>query len=146
MFARPRGYGSLNEPERSSLGHIFLKVSTGYEGSETDSVLQRMNDLAHFAADVLGDKYKIFDIIPFRTSFSLLREDAYPTRFTFSLLGTDVCAHNRAEVETWRAMEEEPPFDRPVNGLSDAGKPGRVRDVERLLGQGGGDGEGGGRG
>ena len=142
MFAHLYGHSFLNERGHSSLGHIFLKVSTGYEGEETDSVLQRMNDLAHFAADVLGDKYKIFDIIPFRTS-SFPREDAYLTRFTFSLLGTDVCAHHRAEVETWRAMEEEPPFDRPVNGLSDAGKPGRVRDVERLLGQGGGDGEGG---
>ena len=47
-----------------SLGHIFLKVSTGYHGEQTESVLQQMNNLAHFAADVLGDKYQIFDILP----------------------------------------------------------------------------------
>ncbi len=100
-----------------------------------------MNDLAHFAADVLGDKYKIFDIIPFRTSCSSSPcEDAYLIRFTFSLLGTDVCAYNWAEVETWRAMEEEPPFDRPVDGVSDTGKPGCIGDGERLLGGGRGDG------
>lgn len=58
----------LDKAIDNSLGHIFLKVSTGYDGEQTESVLQRMNDLAHFAADVLGDKYKIFDIIPFLSS------------------------------------------------------------------------------
>ncbi|RDX45259.1 cytochrome P450 [Lentinus brumalis] len=48
-----------------SLGHIFLKVSTGYHGEQTETILQQMNNLAHFAADVLGDKYQIFDILPF---------------------------------------------------------------------------------
>ncbi|KAI0696235.1 cytochrome P450 [Cerioporus squamosus] len=48
-----------------SLGHIFLKVSTGYHGEQTEAILQQMNKLAHFAADVLGDKYQIFDILPF---------------------------------------------------------------------------------
>ncbi|RPD63543.1 cytochrome P450 [Lentinus tigrinus ALCF2SS1-6] len=48
-----------------SLGHVFLKVSTGYHGEQTETILQQMNKLAHFAADVLGDKYQIFDIIPF---------------------------------------------------------------------------------
>lgn len=58
----------LSNPKHSSLGHIFLKVSTGYDGEQTAPVLERMNNLAHFAADVLGDKYKIFDVIPFRMS------------------------------------------------------------------------------
>ena len=58
---------------RSSLGHIFLKVSTGYDGPETQSILKQMNDLAHFAADVLGDKYQIFDILPFCTLSAPLR-------------------------------------------------------------------------
>ncbi|KAI0651006.1 cytochrome P450 [Trametes meyenii] len=47
-----------------SLGHVFLKVSTGYEPTATDTVLTRMNDLAHFAADVLGDKFQKLDVLP----------------------------------------------------------------------------------
>ncbi|TBU45963.1 cytochrome P450 [Dichomitus squalens] len=59
---------NLTETIDDSLGHVFLKVSTGYNGPETESVLKQMNDLAHFAADVLGDKYQIFDILPFLAS------------------------------------------------------------------------------
>ncbi|KAI0673275.1 cytochrome P450 [Trametes maxima] len=47
-----------------SLGRVFLKVSTGYEPTPADTVLTRMNDLAHFAADVLGDKFQKLDILP----------------------------------------------------------------------------------
>ena len=50
-----------------SLGRVFLKVSTGYDGKETESALKKMNDLAHFAADVLGDKFRVLDPIPFGT-------------------------------------------------------------------------------
>ena len=48
----------------SSIGRAFLKVSTGYEPTPSDTILTQMNNLAHFAADVLGDKYQIFDILP----------------------------------------------------------------------------------
>ncbi|KAI0633181.1 cytochrome P450 [Trametes polyzona] len=51
-----------------SIGHVFLKVSTGYEPKPTDTALTRMNDLAHFAADVLGDKFQKLDILPFLSS------------------------------------------------------------------------------
>ena len=51
-----------------SLGRVFLKVSTGYDGKETESALKKMNDLAHFAADVLGDKFRVLDPIPFGAS------------------------------------------------------------------------------
>ncbi len=58
----------------SSLGHISLKVSTGYHGEQTETILQQMNNLAHFAADVLGDKYQTFDILPFRACRSTVLE------------------------------------------------------------------------
>ncbi|KAI0369594.1 cytochrome P450 [Pilatotrama ljubarskyi] len=48
-----------------SLGHVFLKVSTGYEAKPSDTILTQMNDLAHFAADILGDKFQKLDILPF---------------------------------------------------------------------------------
>ncbi|KAI8996229.1 cytochrome P450 [Trametes punicea] len=51
-----------------SLGHIFLKVSTGYEPKPTDTILAQMNNLAHFAANVLGDKYQQLDIFPWLCS------------------------------------------------------------------------------
>ncbi|KAH9851180.1 cytochrome P450 [Lenzites betulinus] len=51
-----------------SLGHVFLKVSTGYEAKAGDTILTRMNDLAHFAADVLGDKFQKLDVLPFLAS------------------------------------------------------------------------------
>ncbi|KAI0820119.1 cytochrome P450 [Trametes gibbosa] len=51
-----------------SLGRVFLKVSTGYEATAGESILTRMNDLAHFAADVLGDKFQKLDILPFLCS------------------------------------------------------------------------------
>ena len=63
-LARDPGCTKLDATIDDSLGHIFLKVSTGYHGEQTESVLQQMNNLAHFAADVLGDKYQIFDILP----------------------------------------------------------------------------------
>ena len=63
---------NLDKNIDASLGHVFLKVSTGYDGEDTESILKQMNDLAHFAADVLGDKYQIFDILPFRTLFTPL--------------------------------------------------------------------------
>ncbi|KAI0743121.1 cytochrome P450 [Daedaleopsis nitida] len=55
---------NLDKTIDDSLGHVFLKVSTGYNGPETESILTRMNDLAHFAADVLGDKFQTLDVIP----------------------------------------------------------------------------------
>ncbi|KAI0350504.1 cytochrome P450 [Trametes cingulata] len=51
-----------------SLGHVFLKVSTGYEARPADTILTQMNDLAHFAADILGDKFQKLDILPFLAS------------------------------------------------------------------------------
>ncbi|KAL1943430.1 hypothetical protein VTO73DRAFT_4505 [Trametes versicolor] len=47
-----------------SIGHVFLKVSTGYEPKPTDTILTQLNDLAHFAADVLADKFQVFDLLP----------------------------------------------------------------------------------
>ncbi|CDO76414.1 hypothetical protein BN946_scf184925.g1 [Trametes cinnabarina] len=58
----------LTEVIDDSLGHLFLKVSTGYEPKPTDTILAQMNNLAHFAADVLGDKYQKLDIMPFLCS------------------------------------------------------------------------------
>ena len=62
---------NLDTTVDESLGRVFLAVSTGYEdGPEEKAALTKMNDLAHFAADVLGDKYQIFDILPFCTLFA----------------------------------------------------------------------------
>ncbi|KAI9058618.1 cytochrome P450 [Trametes sanguinea] len=58
----------LTEVIDDSLGHVFLKVSTGYEPKPSDTILAQMNNLAHFAADVLGDKYQKLDIMPFLCS------------------------------------------------------------------------------
>ena len=55
---------SLTKTIDESLGRIFLKVSTGYDGPETAKMLGEMNSLAHFAADVLGDKFRVLELIP----------------------------------------------------------------------------------
>ncbi|KAI0325964.1 cytochrome P450 [Cubamyces sp. BRFM 1775] len=51
-----------------SIGRAFLKVSTGYEPTPSDTILAQMNNLAHFAADVLGDKFQKLDVLPFLCS------------------------------------------------------------------------------
>ena len=57
---------NLDNTVDESLGRVFLAVSTGYEdGPEEKAALGKMNDLAHFAADVLGDKFRTLDAIPF---------------------------------------------------------------------------------
>lgn len=53
-------------------------MSTGYEPKSTDTILAQMNNLAHFAADVLGDKFQKLDILPFRALSSLPARDSEP--------------------------------------------------------------------
>ena len=63
-LARDPGCTKLDATIDESLGRVFLKVSTGYDGKETGAALDKMNALAHFAADVLGDKFRVLDPLP----------------------------------------------------------------------------------
>ncbi|KAH9915928.1 cytochrome P450 [Epithele typhae] len=63
-LAADEGCTKLTQTIDHSLGALFLRVSTGYDGARTGEALDKMNALAHFAADVLADKYRCFDIPP----------------------------------------------------------------------------------
>ena len=69
-----------------------MKVSTGYEPTPSDTILTQMNNLAHFAADVLGDKFQKLDVLPFRTSPSSPFPHPHHCSLTSNFPPTTVCS------------------------------------------------------